>query len=55
MYGTAYPPYEGTREEERDGDSRLDEEMGLQEQAENPPYAGRTPTTLTYIHQYDIE
>jgi len=28
---------------------------GLQEQAENPPYAGRTPTTLAYLHQYDIE
>ena len=28
---------------------------GLQEQAENPPYARRTPTTLAYLHQYDIE
>ena len=28
---------------------------GLQEQAENPPYAGRTPTTLAYLHQYVIE
>jgi hypothetical protein len=28
---------------------------GLQEQTENPPYAGRTPTTLAYLHQYDME
>jgi len=28
---------------------------GLQEQTENPPYTGRTPTTLEYLHQYDME
>jgi hypothetical protein len=27
----------------------------LQEQTKNPPYAGRTPTTLEYLHQYDME
>ena len=28
---------------------------GLQEQTKNPPYAGRTPTTLEYLHRYDME
>jgi len=28
---------------------------GLQEHTKNPPYAGRTPTTLEYLHQYDME
>jgi hypothetical protein len=28
---------------------------GLQEQTENSPYTGRTPTTLEYLHQYDME
>jgi hypothetical protein len=28
---------------------------GLQKYTKNPPYAGRTPTTLEYLHQYDKE
>jgi hypothetical protein len=28
---------------------------GLHEQTKNPPYAGRTPTTLEYLHPYDME
>jgi hypothetical protein len=28
---------------------------GLQKQTKNPPYAGRTPNTLEYLHRYDME
>ena len=54
MYGTAYPPYERTREEERTVTADWMKRWGLHEQAGNHPYAGRTPTTLAYLHRYDI-